>query len=146
MNKSNGAVYVTSVVGVGNWTDGGPGKPSPAAITPASFASPNASLAAANQSPMQLDVFVPGLDGAVHVTSVVGTGQWTSGAPGAGSPSAITPLHSTLPTGGVSVANQTANQLDVFYVAANGTVMVTSVVNEGTLDRRRQRGTHLPLQ
>ena len=65
------------------------------------------------------------------MTSVVATGQWTSGAPGAGSPSAITPPNSTLPTGGVSAANQTANQLDVFYVAANGTVVVTSVVNEG---------------
>ena len=131
VNKNNGAVYVTSVVGVGSWTDGGPGKPSPAAITPTGFASPNASIAAASQSPTQLDVFVPGLDGAVHVTSVVGTGQWTSGAPGAGSPSAITPPNSTLPTGGVSAANQTPNQLDVFYVAANGSVMVTSVVNEG---------------
>ncbi len=131
VNKSNGAVYVTSVVGVGNWTDGVPGKPSPAAITPTGFASPNAIIAAASQTPTQLDVFVPGLDGAVHVTSVVGTGQWTSGAPGAGSPAAITPPSSTLPTGGVSAANQTANQLDVFYVAANGTVMVTSVVNEG---------------
>jgi hypothetical protein len=124
VNRNNGAVYVTAVTGEGNWTSGVANNPPPLAITSTGLANPRAGIAAASQSPTQLDVFVPGLDGAIHVTSVVGTSKWTAPVP-------ITPLNVTSPTSSLSTAQQTANQLDVFYVASSGAIMVTSVVGEG---------------
>jgi hypothetical protein len=135
VNKNDRAVWVTWVVGTGMWTDGGGNHGSPVRITPVQLADPKASLVTANQTPNQLDVFFPGLDGAVHVTWVVGIGHWSDGTPGNPGPARITPPGAASPTGGLSTARQTANQLDVFFVQADGTnagaLMVTWVVGVG---------------
>jgi hypothetical protein len=46
---SDGAVYVTWVVGLGHWSDGTPGNPPPARITPPNFAMPGACITAGHQ-------------------------------------------------------------------------------------------------
>jgi hypothetical protein len=135
VNRNDRGVWVTWVVGTGIWTDGVGSHGSPARITPPQVADPKAALASALQTSNQLDVFYPGLDGAVHVTWVVGVGHWSDGTPGNPGPAPITPTDVTSPIGGVSVANQTANQLDVFYLQSSGpitgAVMVTWVVGVG---------------
>lgn len=135
VNKNEGAVWVTWVVGTGTWTDGVGNHGSPARITPVQVADPKATLASAQQTSNQLDVFYPGLDGAVHVTWVVGTGHWSDGTAGNPPPARITPVIVTSPAGGISTTQQTANQLDVFYLQSggpkNGAIMVTWVVGVG---------------
>ena len=135
VNKNDDAVWVTWVIGTGIWTDGVGNHGSPAPITPVQSADPAAGLVAAHQSPDQLDVFYPGGDGAVHVTWVVGLGHWTDGTPGNARPATLTPPNVTSPTGALSAALQTANQLDVFYLQAGGSfdnaLMVTWVVGLG---------------
>jgi hypothetical protein len=135
VNKNDGAVYVTLVVGLGHWSDSTPGNPPPARITPQRQVDPRATLAAAQQSANQLDVFYPGPDGALYVTWVVGLGHWSDGTPGNSPPAPITPQHVISPTGALSAAIQTSNQLDVFYLQTsgpnNGALMVTWVVGLG---------------
>jgi hypothetical protein len=135
VNRNDNAVWVTWVVGTGIWTDGIGNHGSPTRITPVQVVDPLAVLAAARQISDQLDVFYPGRDGAVHVTWVVGLGHWSDGTPGNSFPASITPANVVSPTGGISTAQQTANQLDVFYVQSggpnNGTLMVTWVVGVG---------------
>jgi hypothetical protein len=135
INKNDRAVWVTWVVGTGIWTDGMGNHGSPARITPVQAADPRATLASAQQTANQLDVFYPGLDGAVHVTWVVGVGHWSDGTPGNPPPARITPPNVTSPTSGVSTAHQTPNQLDVFYLQTGagptGALMVTWVVGVG---------------
>ncbi len=135
VNKNDGAVYVTWVIGTGIWTDGVGNHGSPARITPVEVADPRALLAAAQQTSNQLDVFYPALDGSVYVTWVLGVGHWSDGTPGNPPPARITPANVTSPTGGISAAQQTGNQLDVFYLQrggpTNGALMVTWVVDVG---------------
>jgi len=135
VNQNDRAVWVTWVIGTGLWTDGIGDHGSPVRITPVQIVDPKASLAVAKQTSDQLDVFFPGLDGAVHVTWVVGVGHWSDGTPGNPPPAPITPLQVTSPTGGISAAHQTPNQLDVFYLQTggpdNGALMVTWVVGVG---------------
>lgn len=133
MNKNDGAAYVTWVNGLGHWTDGTAGNPAPFRITPKAFADSRASLAASAgiQRDNQLDVFLPGLDGTVYVTWVVGGGAWTDGDSGRPRPAPVTPAHATGPLTPLSAAKQVAGQLDVFYTAPDGTVMVTWVVGVG---------------
>jgi hypothetical protein len=128
---NDGAVYVTWEVGDGHWADGTPGNPGPARITPASLAPAGASLAAAHQSPDQLDAFVTSNDGAVYVTWVVGGGHWSDGTLGNPPPARITPPQFAPAGAGVAAANQTDNQLDVFAVGNDGAIHVTWVVGEG---------------
>jgi hypothetical protein len=135
VNREDRAIYVTWVVGSGHWSDGTPGNPPPARITPVQVADPAATLASAQQTSNQLDLFYPGLDGGVYVTWVVGLGHWSDGTSGNPPPARITPANVTSMVGGISVARQGANQLDVFYLQsggpANGAMMVTWVVGAG---------------
>jgi hypothetical protein len=128
---NDGALHVTWVVGTGIWSDGMPGHAGPARITPTQLAPPGASVAAAPQNANQLDAFVVGNDGAVHVTWVVGTGIWSDGMPGDASPARITPTQLAPPGAGVAAAKQTADQLDAFVVGNDGAVYVTWVVGGG---------------
>ena len=135
INRNDGAVWVTWVIGSGIWTDGVANHGSPARITPVQVADPEAGLAAAHQSADQLDVFYVGIDRALHVTWVVGTRHWTDGTPGNSGPARITPPNAVSPRGGITTAHQLANQLDVFYVQSggplDGALMVTWVVGLG---------------
>lgn len=135
INRNDHAVWVTWVVGGGIWTDGIGNHGGPARITPVQVADPKAGLTAAHQSSDQLDVFYAGVDGAVHVTWVVGLGHWTDGTPRNPGPATITPQNVTSPMGGISTTHQTSNQLDVFYVQSggslNGALIVTWVVGLG---------------
>jgi hypothetical protein len=129
---NDGAVYVTWVIGMGHWSDGTPGNPFPARITPANFATPGACVAAASQTANQLDAFVVNRnDHAVYVTWVVGAGIWTDGMGNHGSPARITPPQVADPRAVLAAAHQTANQLDVFYAGTDGAVHVTWVVGVG---------------
>jgi hypothetical protein len=132
VNQNDRSVWVTWVTGTGAWTDGMPGHGSAVRITTQQLVDPQAPIVAANQTARQLDVFVPGLDGGVYVTSAGASAAWADGKPGDASPALITPQHVTSPTGSLSVAQQTATQLDVFYVdPKSGTVMVTWVSGTG---------------
>jgi hypothetical protein len=83
----DGATYVYFESAGGAWTDGTSGRRGPAAVTPAGLAPSNAHVAAAAQGSNQLDAFVVGNDGGVHVSWVVGSGSWATG------PGPITPAH-----------------------------------------------------
>jgi hypothetical protein len=115
---SDGALYVSSVVGGGTWQ--GPVRISPTGIAPA-----GASLAAIHQSYNQLDVFFIGDDGALHVTWVVGSGTWQG--PVRISPTGIAPAGASL-----AAARQTGDQLDVFFIGNDGAMHVSWAVGEGT--------------
>ena len=109
INRNDGAVWVTWVIGSGIWTDGLANHGSPARITPVQVADPEAGLAAAHQSADQLDVFYVGIDRAVHVTWVVGAGHWADGTPGNSGPARITPQNAVSPRGGIAATHQLAN-------------------------------------
>jgi hypothetical protein len=128
---NDGGLWVTWVVGLGHWSDGTPGHPGPARITPANFAPPGAALASAAQTANQLDVFVVGNDGGVWVTWVVGIGHWTDGSPGNPGPARITPLNFAPPGTGITASGQVPGQLDVFVVDNAGAMRVTWVVGTG---------------
>lgn len=128
---NDGAVYVTWVVGSGHWSDGTPGNPPPARITPANFAPPGACLATAYQTNDQLDVFVVGHDGAIHVTWVIGLGIWSDGEPGHDGPARITPLDLAPPGAHLAADKQTVDQLNTFVVGNDGAIHVTWVIGTG---------------
>src|SRR4029450_4002173 len=128
---NDGGLWVTWVVGLGHWSDGTPGHPGPARITPANFAPPGAALASAAQTANQLDVFVVGNDGGVWVTWVVGIGHWTDGSPGNPGPARITPLNFAPPGTGITASGQVPGQLDVFVVDKARAMRVTGVVATG---------------
>ena len=128
---NDGALHVTWVVDLGQWSDGTPGRPSPAPITPTDFAPPGAPLAAAKQGDHQLDVFVVGDDGAVWVTWAVGPGHWSDGTPGNSEPARITPTGIAPKAACLAAAHQGDNQLDVFFIGNDGAVYVTWVAGEG---------------
>ena len=107
------------------WSAAEPGPPAPGPITPAGLAPPGASVAAAAQGPNQLDAFVVGNDGGIHVAWVVGGGAWAT-APGPITPAGLAP-----PGACVTAAQQNANQLDAFVVGKDGAVYVTWVVGMG---------------
>jgi hypothetical protein len=105
-------------------TPGTPWQNPPMPVSPAGFTTQNAHLAAAKQSPTQLDVFVVGLDGAVHATFEQDDGPWTDGFRGR-NPVAITPA-GWAPVGSpLAVANLGPNQLNVFFNGINGGVYNT---------------------
>ena len=126
----DGAVYVTSQVAAGTWSDGQDGRAYAVAITPP-IAKPGAYVASSLQTTTQLDAFVAGTNGAVYVTAVTGLGAWTDGLPGHASPVMITPAGVTPSGACLTAAFQTATQLDVFYVGNNGSVYVTAVTGAG---------------
>jgi hypothetical protein len=128
---NDGAVHVSWVVGGGHWADGSPGNPGPASVTPPGLAPQGASVAAAPQGKDQLDAFVTGHDGAIHVSWVSGVGRWTDGLAGNPGPIRITPP-GLLPAGAaVAAAEQTPDQLDAFAVGNDGAIYVTWVVGGG---------------
>ncbi len=120
-----GAVQVWWQDGNAPWTDRTSGRIGPAAITPAGLAPPLAHVAAAHQGANQLDAFVVGNDGAVHVAWESADGAW-SFAPGG-----ITATNLAPPGAPVAAAAQGANQLDVFTVGHDGAVHVAWVVGGG---------------
>jgi hypothetical protein len=128
---NDGAIHVTWVVGGGHWADGTPGNPGPATITPGNLAPAGASVAAASQGSNQLDAFVVGNDGAAYVTWVVDGGHWADGTPGNPGPVRITPVGEAPAGACLSAAHQNDHQLDVFYVANDGAIHVTWVVDLG---------------
>jgi hypothetical protein len=116
----DGAIHIAWVVGTtGGWVNGTGG------ITPVGLAPPGASVAAAPQGASQLDAFVVGNDGAIHIAWVVGTGGWSFGSGG------ITPPHLAPPGACVTAAHQNDNQLDVFVVGNDGAAYTTYVVGAG---------------
>jgi len=100
------------------------GWPLPTPASPPGFASPTSWLAAAIQSPNQLDVFVVRADGAVWVSWGIGN-SWTDGNLG-GNPQPITPKNLTAPGAPIATAKQGDNQLDVFVAGAFYAIWVTS--------------------
>lgn len=129
---NDGAIYVTWVVDVGIWTDGLGNHGHPARITGTQLAPPGAPLVAAKETGNKLDVFVAGKDDAVWVTRVIGTGIWTDGGPGHGSPKRITPTNTVLAGSGITVSEQVANQLDVLFVDKQGTMRVAWLIGPDT--------------
>ena len=128
---NDGAAYVSWVVGGGHWSDGSPGNSPPAPTTPPQLAPAGSGIAVAAQSGNQLDAFVVGNDGAVHVTWVVGLGHWSDGSPGDSPPAPITP-QGLAPAGApVATAKQSADQLDAFVVGNDGAIYVTWTVGLG---------------
>jgi hypothetical protein len=127
----DGAAHVTWVVGGGHWSDGTPGNPGPAPIIPPQFAPPGGGVAATKQNDNQLDAFMVGNDGALHVTWVVGEGHWSDGTPGNPGPAPITPPRFAPPGAGVAAAKQAANQLDAFVVGNDGAVHVSWEIADG---------------
>jgi hypothetical protein len=128
---NDGAAYVSWVTGGGHWSDGTPGNPPPAPVTPKQFAPPGSGVAAALQPNNQLDVFVVGNDGAIHASWVVGLSHWSDGSSGNSAPAPISP-QGLAPAGApVAAANQTADQLDVFVVGNDGAIYVTWVAGLG---------------
>ena len=73
---NDGAVYITFVVGGGHWSDGTPGNPPPARITPVGLAVPGSCVASIKPSPNQLDVLVVDNNGAPWLTWETGDGRW----------------------------------------------------------------------
>ena len=110
VNKDSGDVFVFFVQGANAaWSEGSritSGIPVPA----------NASLAAAQQSPNQLDVFFVGADGAVYVTWVANNGAWSDGLPGHQRPKPLTPQGFAPPGACITVARQNDQLLDLFIV------------------------------
>jgi hypothetical protein len=122
----DGATYVYWEIAGGAWTDGTSGRRGPAAITPAGLAPSNAHVAAALQGSDQLDTFVVGKDGGVHVAWVVGTGAWAIGA------GPITPAGLAPPGAPVAAAAQGSNQLDAFVVGNDGGLHVAWAIGNGS--------------
>jgi hypothetical protein len=128
---NDGAIYVTWVVGLGHWSDGTPGNPAPAPITPPNLAPKGACLTAMAQNDRQLDAFVVGKDGAVYVTWVVGLGHWSDGTPGNPSPARITPQGQAVPGSCVVALKPNPQQMNAFVTGVDGTLWVTWEVNDG---------------
>jgi hypothetical protein len=115
---NNGALHVSWVVGFGNWEG-------PVGITPP-IAPPGGGVCASRQTLTndQLDVFFVANNGALHVSWVIGGGNWQG-------PVGITPLAIAPPGAGLIAAFQGSNQLDVLFVGNNGTLHVSWVVGFG---------------
>ena len=76
---NDGAIYVTWVVGGGHWTDGTPGNPSPARVTPQGQAKPGSCVAVLKPDPQHMNAFVTGIDGTLWLTFEANDGFWSDG-------------------------------------------------------------------
>lgn len=114
----DGALYVSSVVGVGQWEQ-------PRRISDVGLAPPGAAVVAGPQTSRQLDVFFVGRDGAVYVAWAVDPDNHWHG-PIRITPPAVAPAGAELALG-----YQGSNQLDVFFVGGNGALHVAWVVGTG---------------
>lgn len=79
---NDGAIYVTWVVGGGHWTDGTPGNPSPARVTPQGQAKPGSCVAVLKPDPQHMNAFVTGIDGTLWLTFEANDGFWSDGVAG----------------------------------------------------------------
>lgn len=114
---NDGGLYVTWVVGSGQWAQ-------PVRLTAPGFALPGSRLAAAHQGNNQVDVFVVDANGAVRVLWVDGLGTWQG-------PASLTG-NGFAPAGAALAADsQGANQLDLFVVGNDGAVNVLWVIGGG---------------
>lgn len=141
----SGAVWVTWAGRHTAWTDGAEGRPPPAPVTPAGFATPGGFLAAEAQTADQLDVFWIH-DGAIWVTWSSGLQLWTDGLDGRGLPQPITPSGSVPAASHLVAARQTADQLNVFWVHADGAIWTSWVSGAGGwTDGRSGRAMPVPV-
>jgi hypothetical protein len=86
---------------------------------PAGCSSPNGMVAAVDRSPQELDLFWVGQDGAIASTWWIGGGQgWGDHAP-----FNIAPAGSATPGASIAAVGRTPKQLDVFWIAPDGSVM-----------------------
>jgi hypothetical protein len=133
VRPSDKAIYSTWKVDNGHWTDGNPGFPAPARITPTGWATPEACLGTGKPTDNQLEVFfVRPFDKAIYTTWKVDNGHWTDGNPGFPAPARITPTGWAAERGCVTAAKQNDNQLDIFFVRpSDNAVYVAWKVNNG---------------
>lgn len=115
---NDGALYVATVIGLGEWEE-------PVRISPLNVAPPGGSVATGYQTSQQLDVFFIGKNGALYVswakTSGISIRDWNG-------PVGISPPN-IAPAGARLVAfNQLPNQLTVLYFGINGALHVSWVV------------------
>jgi hypothetical protein len=113
--RDDGAIWVTWEADDGPWRDGVDGR-DPARVTTTDLARPGAPLAAAKQKDNQLNVFVTGRDGAVHVTWEVDDGPWRDGVAGRLGPAPVTTLNLAPSGAAVAAIMRHEAQQDVFVV------------------------------
>jgi hypothetical protein len=123
---STGQLSIFHVLGGGVWGAAPPIGPVSFPPTGQAFAPPGAPLAVSQQfgAPNQIDVFVVGNDGRLHVF-------WSQNGSGWGGPSRVSELGFAAPPGaGVAACQRfgVANQTDVYVVDNNGQLNVFSVV------------------
>ncbi|MGP4113941.1 hypothetical protein ACTWP5_23895 [Streptomyces sp. 4N509B] len=118
----DGAVSVMWVVDTGVWQG-------PHPISPPGVAWPGATVALAKQLGNQLDAVFVDVNGSVNVMWIVDPGEWQG--PVGLSPPNTAPADAETGTAPVTLARQTGNQLDAFFVNGNGTVMVMWVIDTG---------------
>jgi hypothetical protein len=115
----DGAVHVLWEVDNGHWQG-------PSAITGSGFASPGAAICAVRQFPAdQLDVFVLGVDGAVHLLWSADNGPWQG-------PVALTPTGSAVPGTSIAAhADGNEPRLDVAFAGADRRLYTLTEHNNG---------------
>ncbi len=116
---NDGGLYVAWVIDGGIWQG-------PQLISPVAVAPPSGYLTAAKQTDNQLSVFFIGLDLGLDVMWSVDGGIW-QGPQSIGSPDVPYPR----PGSGIAVANQTDDQLDVFFIGEDRGLYVAWVVGGG---------------
>lgn len=116
---SDGAVYVLSVTGEGQWQG-------PTRLTSTGFAPPGGHIGLSQQNAFtQLDALLVGQDGALSVLWVTGTDQWQG-------PQRISATQLAPPGAHVALAEQASSgQLDVALVGTDGTLLLFWVVGVG---------------
>lgn len=115
---NDGAIWVWSVAGLGEWSSGTP-------LTTKYTFPKGAPLVAAKQNDSQLNVF------AVDRWGTVRTAWLTSDSPDVQLPVHASPPLVTAPGGFLAAAKQSGTQLDVFYVGNDGAVWVTWQQEDG---------------
>lgn len=116
---NNGGLYVAWAIGNGAWQG-------PQLISPPNVAQPGAKLLAIKQRDDQLDVFFIGRNRRLQVAWVTGGGKWQG-------PQVVGQAGIPYPESGAGIAacKQGDNQLDVFFVGADGGLYVAWSVAGG---------------
>jgi hypothetical protein len=115
----DGALYVAQAAGLEPWRG-------PERITDRNIAPPGANVVTAHQKSDQLNVLFSGRDGGLYVA-------WADDVPGQEwkGPVRITPPGVAPPGAALASVKQTGNLLDVFFVANDGALNVSWVVDTG---------------
>jgi hypothetical protein len=87
-------------------------------LTPPGIATPGAPLAAAHQSPRQLNVFFVGPHGAITATFETNDGPWSDGIHGRPAPVAVSPPGFAPAGGGVATMRRSDEQMEAYAVTA----------------------------